>query len=303
VKSCTGVLLMLLAGTAAAGQLDDYAQSWPLQLGEADSGAYRVMLDEAVYRAARDMQLADIEVFNGNGQAVPATLAAVADTTAEWRWLALDGTPQQDGAQVFYLYTLAARIPARQLDVRRAGDNDVAEWTVSSREPAQQRWTSRAGPWTGYRVAAQGSVEKSAPQPLSGQVRDRYWRVTARPASGAPPRLLLGYRPESLLFLAQGPGPYTLAAGSATARRSEAPMNTLLDALRRRHGSQWQPAAAVPGPGRVLRELPPLPVAEPSGSTDWRSILLWAVLLGGALIVAGMAAWLLRDQSGGERGG
>ncbi|MEG2805990.1 DUF3999 domain-containing protein [Stenotrophomonas sp.] len=58
----------------AADAHQDYRQQWPLQLSQANAPAYRVALDEAIYRSAVSPQLADVQVFNAQGQALPTTL-------------------------------------------------------------------------------------------------------------------------------------------------------------------------------------------------------------------------------------
>lgn len=475
-------LLMLLAAApvASGGEHRDYAREWPLTLSRDDGGAYRVVLTEEIYRAAQDANLADIEVFNANGEALPVTLqgpesagaqewpremrglpwfplaadagspaspdlhlkaqldgdgrivgldasvrggqnaggvaahgalrgssgvavearpaqtylidlsqhktpfsslqlqwnadtrpfqsqvhvsgsddlqnwnplaaAALADLSngpnslrrdrieiarqhtfrylrlsasggdplpaisainaeapppppePEWRWLSVDGEPQQEKDRIWYRYALPARIPARQLDVRPEAGNTAVTWTVSSREGEPRPWTGRAGPWTGYRVASGDSVESSTPQFLTAPVREREWRVDAAQGLNAPPTLLLGYRPEVLVFLAQGPGPYTVAAGSAKARRVDAPLSTLLDALRRRYGADWKPYPAKPGTAAIVSgeaALQPPPV--PPRPMEWKSWLLWGLLIAGTVVVSAMAMSLLQQRKDDEQ--
>lgn len=468
MKPAAVLMLCTLTASAFAGQRSDYVQEWPLRLAREDGGAFRIVLSEAIYRAAHDPGLADIEVFNAAGESLPATLlgpegasaqewprqdiavpwftlppdsrngasagadwnlraerdssgrimrvdAAVRDGAGapvsrdllldmsqikvplaalrldwpaasapfqnavvlsgsddlrhwtliteaviadlrngeerlhhnrielghvrrnrielgrefsfrylrvaavapaalpafnsvlaestppppepEWRWISIDGQEQRDGEQIFYRYRLEARIPARQLDVRSIADNSVASWTVLSRDDAQRHWTIRAGPWTGYRVASGDIVESSTSQLLTADVRDHHWRVDAVPPPNAPPALVLGYRPEVLVFLAQGEGPYTIAAGSARARRRDAPITNLLDALRRSHGADWRPYPAVPEASRVLSGDAALIAApKPTQPPDWRSLLLWIVLVAGTLLVVAMALRLLSAQ-------
>ena len=109
------------------------------------------------------------------------------------------------------------------------------------------------------------------------------------------PMLRLGYRPEVVVFLAQGKAPYALVAGSARARRADAPLPQLVDALRTQRGQDWQPADATLGPMQALAgnaALTPAPVER-----DWKAWLLWALLVGGALIVAGFAFSLLKKPT------
>ncbi|WP_257388674.1 DUF3999 domain-containing protein, partial [Tahibacter caeni] len=215
----------------------------------------------------------------------------------EWRWLSVAGETVREGEQIHFLYRLPARIPVRQLDVRAEAGNSIATWTVASRERDKASWVVRAGPWTGYRVASGDSVESSTPQQLTAPVRDRDWRIQAAPAPSAPPNLVLGYRPEVLVFLAQGEGPYAIAAGSANARRRDAPITTLLDALRQRHGADWKPYPAVPEAGRTVSGDAALIAKQPAPKpADWRGLLLWIVLVGGSLLVVAMALSLLRKK-------
>jgi hypothetical protein len=74
--------------------------------------------------------------------------------------------------------------------------------------------------------------------------------------------------------------------------RAEAPVPQLIDALRARHGNDWQPASATLGAPNVLAgdaALTPTPL-----HLDWKAWLLWAILIGGALVVASLALSLLR---------
>ena len=95
-------LVSVLAGGAqASAPAQDYARQWPLALGQDNAGAYRVLLDEAVYLGAHERGLRDVEVFNAQGQAVaaavlsPAQPLAQAPRTTGLPWFPL---PAQDGA-------------------------------------------------------------------------------------------------------------------------------------------------------------------------------------------------------------
>ncbi|MGV8944228.1 DUF3999 family protein, partial [Thermomonas sp.] len=108
------------------------------------------------------------------------------------------------------------------------------------------------------------------------------------------PVLRLGYQPEVMVFLAQGQPPFALVAGSARASRADAPLPHLVDAIRTRRGSDWQPATASLGTPTVLAGAQALQPAPPQ--RDWKSWLLWGLLVLGAAVVAGFAASLLRQS-------
>ena len=128
-------------------------------------------------------------------------------------------------------------------------------------------------------------------------MRDRQWRLQAR-SDGAQdaPVLRLGYRPEVVLFLAEGQPPFALLAGSARAARPATPLPQLIDTLRAARGKDWQPAVATLG---QREELAGAAALRPGTPIDWKRWLLWALLLGGALLVAGFAASLLRKRPPG----
>ena len=105
-----GKTLLVLFATAAsmaalAKASADYATQWPLTLGRDGDGAYRVVLDETVYRQLRDPQLRDLVVLNRDDAAVPADLFAPQDALAKPAqrfpvpWFALPAPPADGSAQ------------------------------------------------------------------------------------------------------------------------------------------------------------------------------------------------------------
>lgn len=208
-----------------------------------------------------------------------------------WQWLALDGQRQAEGSVD---YRLDGRFPVVRADVELVSGTGIGRWTLWSRDDEGDDWRRRSGPWVGYRLDDESGEVRSPPREIAGPVRDRHWRLTTEgEAAGATPILRLGYRPERVVFLAQGEAPFSLAAGSVRARRAEAPVATVLASLREQRGEAWRPAMAAAGAARELageRALRP--------ARDWTTWLLWAVLGGGAALVAGLALGLLRQARG-----
>ena len=186
------------------------------------------------------------------------------------------------------------RFPFERADVVLPG-NSSNQWTLQSRDGEEAAWHLASAPWMAFQLEG-ASSSRSAPQPLDRLNRDHYWRLLPRNALGdAVPTLRMGYRPEVVVFLAQGKAPYTLVAGSARGKRADAPLPQLVEALRAQRGQDWQPADATLGPMQALAgsaALTPAPVER-----DWKAWLLWALLVGGALIVAGFAFSLLKKPT------
>lgn len=445
-------LLLLLPLAAFAAVRDDYATQWPLTLGNENAGAYRVALNEAVYRQVQDPQLRDLVVLNRDGAALPSALFAPQDALAkpaqrlevpwfalpaprtdggargwelvsqadadghlrrvearitdqavaalprtalivdvsrvreaivalelQWQplesldlgytveasddlehwqalatrgrmidlqregrrllhrrielygllpqyqnarylrltpdrgdqvlaitgvsvelaaaraaaapaWVELAGRRSDAGKTGTFEFDLDGRFPVQLADVVLAG-NHAVEWRLESRDADDAPWQLRAGPWMSYRVDSAGSGNASPARGLDGIVRDRHWRLRADVPVADMPTLRLGYRAESVVFLAQGTPPYALAAGSARAQRVDAPIAQLVTELSARRGADWQPSPAYLGNAQPLAGAAALKPAY-----DWKAWLLWAVLLLGALLVAGFAFSLLRKK-------
>ena len=216
--------------------------------------------------------------------------------TQAWQWEEIKGerVVEKDGGEVF-VYRIDGRFPFQRADVLLPG-NSSNEWILKSRDSEEAEWQHATAPWMAFQVEGGGSASRSPPQSLDGVNRDRYWRLLPKQAvQGEVPVLKLGYRPELVVFLAQGNAPYALVAGSARAQRVDAPLPQLVDALRAQRGASWQPATATLGEGVALageQALVPAPVER-----DWKAWLLWALLIGGALIVAGFAFSLLKKPA------
>jgi hypothetical protein len=176
-------------------------------------------------------------------------------------------------------------------------------WTVSSRDLDRTgadgqtpHWQTLTQGWNAWNLSEGGQQQRSAPLETSGTVTDREWRLQAEPGSepAQAPELRLGYRPGSVMFLAQGRAPYLLVAGSANVGQAQAALDPMLDALRARNGQQWQPAAASLGAqAQRAGDAAYQPAQTPR---DWKNLVLWAVLVLGALVVAGFALSLIRGN-------
>ena len=227
------------------------------------------------------------------GVSVELAAPAAAET---WQWEALHGREVVDNGRTYYQFTLDGRFPIARADVALDG-NAAGEWTLESRDADDAAWQRRAGPWVAFQVGAGEGGERSAEQSFAGVVRDLQWRLSSRAPVNGVPVLRLGYQPEVMVFLAQGQPPFALLAGSARATRADAPLAQLVDAIRMRRGVDWQPAAATLGPPVELagaQALQPAPLQR-----DWKSWLLWGLLVLGAAVVAGFAASLLRAPKAG----
>ena len=217
---------------------------------------------------------------------------SVATAAPDWQWEEVAGKRVVDKqGRATFVYEIQGRFPFERADVVLPG-NSSNEWVLESRDGEDAAWQPAAGQWMAFQL--QGNGSRSAPQSLQRLNRDHFWRLASRTAADdAAPVLRLGYRPEVLVFLAQGQPPYAVLAGSARGTRTDAPLPQLVDALRTQRGQDWQPAIALLGKGEALAAADTALTPAPA-ERDWKAWLLWAVLIGGALIVAGFASSLLK---------
>lgn len=211
---------------------------------------------------------------------------------ASWQWEALRGERMNTRGKIAFDYVLDGRFPIEVADVQ-VPENSTQTWSLQGRETADQPWREVTSPWVAYRV--QGDKQSQSPaQALNQMSRMRYWRLVAPEGfEGAAPILRLGYRPEVVVFLAEGEAPFALLAGSARASRAPTVLSQLIDVLRQQRGADWQPAPADLGERQVSAgalALKPMPK-----KIDWTNGLLWGVLVLGAGLVAGFALATLRQ--------
>jgi hypothetical protein len=164
---------------------------------------------------------------------------------------------------------------------------------IESRAEPKTAWVER---WRGevFSIANGDGFLVSPPAEFASTTHG-YWRVRLTKDGEVfheYPRLELGYRPGQLRFLAQGPGPYTLAYGSRRADPAPArACNSLLSGLSEAElvqnmGSAYLGAERSLGGEAALRPLPK--------KTPIRQIVLWSVLILGVGVLIAMALSLLR---------
>jgi hypothetical protein len=191
-----------------------------------------------------------------------------------------------------YLYRLPGRLPAEEANVLLAGDNQLAEVTLSVRDDESQPWRFIGGLGV-FRLRGAG-VSLDNESLAIGRERARFWRLSVAGGQmlAQAPELRLGWRPETWLLLTHGRAPYVVVAGSQRAQRQDMPLDALVAQVRSKYGPGWQPALTGLGPGRVAGGETALTAYDPGRKRTW---LLWGILLLGAVGVSAMVLHLLRS--------
>ncbi len=132
---------------------------------------------------------------------------------------------------------------------------------------------------------------------LAGQPVRQLRLVTDARGTGlgdTAPSLRVAMRARELVFLVRGSAPYQLALGKRDATSASLPLSVLIP------GYQPDKPAQV-GQASLDGALQAAPAeAASAGDGSWKRIGLWAVLLGGVLLLGGMAFSLLRGQRAGQ---
>lgn len=201
----------------------------------------------------------------------------------------LSVTPRReaDGALAF---ELPSATPLATLDVALAGDADLVPVRILGRNDREQPW-ALLGAGTLYRLRATTGLRRNAPIALDGRSA-RQIRVEPDSKSAGfagAPAITLTLAPVELVFVAQGAGPFTLAAGRAGGKPAFLPLATLLpDAPP--NAAAALPAAAVAG----AADVPRIVATAASSGPERRTVLLWAIILIGAATLGVMVLRLLR---------
>lgn len=220
-------------------------------------------------------------------------------SSPQWRRLRaefVDTAPDTFGKGHLYRYRLPAKLPVGRVGVILGADNATAEVILDAQNGSvsgDEAWTP-IGRTLLFRLQQNGLRIDNEDYALTVPVAAREWRLRSPIALDPAPTMDVAYLPDRFVFLAQGNGPYTLAAGSRDARRDPLPVEQALAPLRSRLGAEWSPPMAALGARseaagtRAYTEKPTPP--------DWRRWLLWGFLVVGAATVGGFALSLLRAR-------
>lgn len=196
---------------------------------------------------------------------------------------------------VEYRYTLPAALPIEAIKLDLVADNSVARINIASRRSGALAWTPRAA-FTAFRLQQGGDAIVNDEATLAAAARDEEWRVQSATPLNRAPTLNLAWRRDRFVFLGEGKSHYRLVAGSATARRADYPVDVALAQLRAKLGADWQPPLATLGARETLAGDAALKAPTPASKHDWKTFLLWGVLVAAAAAIGWLALSLLRGQ-------
>ncbi|MDR0476508.1 MAG: DUF3999 domain-containing protein [Desulfobulbaceae bacterium] len=218
----------------------------------------------------------------------------------------------ESGGNVFF--DTGGVFPVDRLRVHLPRLNTVVPVKLYSRANEQALWRLIGGE-TLYRLQGPDGSEQETPEMRIALNRDRLWKMTMTSDSrgsgagndkerknggenqelGGAPLLSVGWKPETITFLAGGTPPFLLAVGNAQATDASTPLAQLLAGDKpylatAQIGAAQPPPANAPTvdiPSRQRQDLPP--------GERIRRFILWGVLLATVALLAFMA-WKLAKR-------
>lgn len=206
------------------------------------------------------------------------------DTTDDGRIFSLGGTPKIDRLRIVLPET-----------------NTVIAANIYLWSESQRRWYSVIqGSW--HHIGRGDNVIKSGAEKTARARSSRIKVVVTHGRPDAEMKLEIGWRPDTLLFLAQGPAPYTLATGRAADATEGYPQQRTygVRSIASLAAGDGQASVAALGSRYSLGGTGQLSIDEP---TDWRTVILWLGLVLGVAFVGFMATRILREARDRETAG
>jgi hypothetical protein len=233
-----------------------------------------------------------------------ATLVTSRNTATRERVNATMAAPAMAGPRELS-FALPFATPVAALKITPKESNVLVPLRVLGRNDRNQPWSLLATAVV-YRLTTAGKEQISGPVELQGaSVREVKIEADAKtPGFASAPDIALQFEPAQLVFLASGQGPFTLAAGlagPAGAAGAFLPMASLIPGYKPSQENALPLAKAdvskADATGGSAGVGGPLVAAQaPGDGIPTRTLVLWAILLLGALALGAMA-WVLMKQT------
>ena len=204
--------------------------------------------------------------------------------------LEASGKDPQDGGRIF---DLGGTPKTDRLRIVLTQPNTVVTATIYHWSEGRQVWVQAAS-GSHYHIGRGDNVITSAAVGVNRTRASRFKVVVTRGQPDAPMQLEVGWRPDSLIFLAQGEPPFVLAAGRTADAEMHFPQERLYGdrSIISLSSARGRAAQATLGPRYALGGSKSFAVQN---SVDWRQLSLWAGLLLGVAFVGFMAIRVVRD--------
>jgi len=197
--------------------------------------------------------------------------------------------PDDDGR----IFSLGGAPMVDQVRVVLPVPNTVISARVFYWSERREQWLM-AGQGSYHHIIRNNNAVMSDPLTIKKTRSSQFKVVITRGPADVAVQLEVGWRPDKLIFLAQGQPPFTLAAGSANDELNEFPQHRIygdrsLATLAESNGgvvaASLGPRYELGGPDRLVA----------TRQINWRTLLLWFGLVIGVVFVGLMASKTIRE--------
>ena len=257
-------------------------------------------------RAIRFARLRWIEGTPIEFAAVSAELVARERTPARWESVVLQ--PKPTGGEADLVYEAPVAIPVRAIGLQLQGHNIVVGALIGHYRNTHDRPPGSNAPLrlqplvnaTFFQLTQNGQrrVSGDVDVPLTHASE---WVVRPKIGMTEAPGLRLSWKPASMVFVAGGKPPYTLAFGREGVPSGQVPLAQVAPGFSTHELARLEQATA----GAVMRRHPDEPGAGAAGAREasrTRVVWLWTLLVGGMAILAFMVWKLSRQMKEGGEG-
>ena len=231
-----------------------------------------------------------------------ATTSTIANNPPKLLWQTLPNAKRTDDSksgQTLIEFEANGRFPAEFLRIALPQDNTITTVKISVRNQASEPWhyLSTASAYRMVETNVNGKITTlSNPDiPIYPTVA-RYWQLQFNDATGgigaASPGLSLGWPAQTMVWNARGSAPFILKIDN-TASASQATIASLIPDFKQ------EKLTALPDAAIKLQSTDSVPASINSWDkpADYKRWWLWAGLVLGVLVLAGMALSLLKSST------
>lgn len=227
------------------------------------------------------------------------------DATRQWEPVAGRSIADKPGE---YEIDTQGQFPADRVRFELPQPNTVVQVQILSRARGDAPWRLVTSALV-YRLRRDG-IEVSSPDVSIGENPDRYWLLRVDQKGGGlgtgEPRLLLGWLPHEIVWVARGNPPFTLAYGSRDAKPSAYAVESLVPNYRRDADLGAKVATVELSPASVKSVEVDAPTVlggqrALEKQIDVKQWALWASLVIGVGFLGWMAWRLLKQMEGGSK--
>ena len=213
-----------------------------------------------------------------------------ADAVRNFVTLESTGVDPDDGGRIF---SLGGAPTVDQVRVVLPAPNTIISARVFYWWEDRDHWVE-AGHGSYHHIIRDNNAVMSDPLTINKARTSQFKVVITRGPADVTLQLEVGWRPDQLVFLAQGPPPFTLAAGSANDALNQFPQHRIYDdrsiaTLAESNGgivsAALGPRYELGGPDRLVATKP----------INWRTLMLWFGLVMGVVFVGFMASKTIRE--------